>query len=78
MNSTFAIKSLRGKRLKSQEDIAKAIGVSRQVYNGYENDIIHCELNLVYKILKVLEANEQEVNDFLFAVKQDFLSYKNK
>ena len=77
MNSTNALKSLRGKKLKTQREIADKLGVSRQVYNGYENEVLKCDLNLIIKILNILEATEQEIDEFFIGLKQDFLSYKN-
>ncbi len=76
MNSSNVLKGFRGKRLLTQDDVAKKIGVSRQVYNNYENDLVHCELNIVMKILYYLDVNEDEISEFLFALKQDILSYK--
>ena len=49
MNSTKALKSLRGKKMKTQQEIADIIGVSRQIYNSYENDPSKCELDLIFK-----------------------------
>ena len=77
MNSTNALKSLRGKKLKTQQEIADKLGVSRQVYNGYENEILKCDLNLIIKILNILEATDQEIDEFFIGLKQDFLSYEN-
>ena len=75
MNSTKALKSLRGKKMKTQQEIADIIGVSRQVYNSYENDPSKCELDLIFKILNSLEVTDQEFDDFLNGLKQDYLSY---
>lgn len=77
METTNALKSLRGKKLKTQQEIADKLGVSRQIYNGYENDILKCNLNLIVKILNTLEATDQEADEFFNGLKQDFLSYKN-
>lgn len=77
MDTTNVLKSLRGKKLKTQQEIADKLGVSRQIYNGYENDILKCNLNLIVKILNTLEATDQEVEEFFNGLKQDFLSYKN-
>lgn len=78
MNSTKALKSLRGKKLKTQQEIANKIGISRQVYNYYENEATKCELNIIFKILNCLEATDEEFDEFFIALKQDYLSYKNK
>ena len=77
MNSTNALKSLRGKKLKTQQEVADSLGVSRQVYNGYENEVLKCDLSLIIKILNILEATDQEVDEFFIGLKQDYLSYKN-
>lgn len=78
MNSTKALKSLRGKKLKTQQEIADKIGVSRQVYNYYENETTKCELNVIFKILRCLEATDSEFDEFFNGLKQDFLSYNEK
>jgi len=77
MNSTKALKSLRGKKLMTQQEIADKIGVSRQVYNSYENDTSKCDLDLLFKILNSLEASDLEIDEFLHGLKQDFMSYNN-
>ena len=76
MNANNVLKSFRGKRLLTQDDVAKSLNVSRQVYNGYENDLAHCELDQIMKILFCLDASDQEINEFLDALKQDYMSYK--
>ena len=76
MNSTKALKSLRGKKLKTQQEIANKIGISRQVYNYYENEATKCELNIIFKILNCLEATDEEFDEFFIALKQDYLSQK--
>lgn len=79
MYSSNILKGLRGKRLKTQDDIANKINTSRQMYCTYENNILQCEFNLVFKILNALDINEIELDEFLFALKQDYLSCcKNK
>lgn len=76
MTSSNILKSFRGKRLLSQKDVADLLGVSRQVYNKFENNIIHCELDLVLKILAIFNVDTAEFNEFLNALKQDYMSYK--
>ncbi len=78
MNSTKALKSLRGKKMKTQQEVADKLGMSRQIYNSYENDTSKCELDLIFKILNSLEATDQEFDDFLNGLKQDYMSYKEK
>lgn len=74
MNSTKALKSLRGKKLKTQQEIADKMGISRQVYNYYENETTKCELNIIFRILNSLEATDAEFDEFFIALKQDYLS----
>ena len=78
MKSMESLKSLRGKKLKTQREIADKIGVSRQMYNTYENDISKCELDTIFKIMNALDATEQEFDEFLFSLKQDFMSCEYK
>ena len=75
MNTTLSIKSLRGKKLKSQQEIADIVGISRQTYNVYETNILKCDLDTVLKILDALNCTKTELKDFLFALEQDALSH---
>ncbi len=77
MKSIKIIKSFRGKQLLTQDDVANKLGMSRQMYNLCENDLLHCQLELILKILNVLKVNEEEAYEFFNALKQDYLSYKN-
>lgn len=76
MDSTKIIKGLRGKQLLSQENIAEKLGISRQTYNNLENDILHSDFTLIFKLLKILNASEHDVDEFFIALKQDYMSYK--
>ena len=76
MYSTEALKSFRGKRLKTQDDISNILNVSRQMYCMYENNPLQCELDLIFKILNSLNVDDTEIEFFLNAIKQDYLSYK--
>jgi DNA-binding XRE family transcriptional regulator len=78
MESSKSIKSIRGKRLLTQDNMAEMLKVSRQVYNGYENDILHCDLNIILNILLVLNVTVEELDEFFIALRQDYMSYKNK
>lgn len=77
LNTSLSIKSLRGKKLKTQQEIADKIGVSRQTYNGYETNILKCDLETVFRILEALDCNKTEIKDFFFALEQDIMSYLN-
>lgn len=74
MNLTKALKSLRGKKMRTQQEIADRMGISRQIYNGYENDTSKCELDTIFRILNCLEASDSEIEEFFSALKQDYLS----
>lgn len=76
MISNTALKSLRGKKLKTQQEVADLLNVSRQTYVNYETSVLNVDLETCLEILKVLDANEQEATEFFNALKQDYLSYK--
>ena len=78
MKSTQILKSVRGKSLKTQNDLAKDLKVSRQVYCGYENNPLQCPVDILFKILCILSVNDKEIDEFFNALKQDYLSYKNE
>lgn len=76
MYSTNILKSMRSKRLLTQDDVAIDIKVSRQMYCTYENNLLQCELDLIFKILNSLKANNIEIEEFFNGLKQDYKSYK--
>lgn len=71
-----ALKRLRGKKLKTQQDLAEKLNVSRQTYNTYENNLSVLSLEQIQDILKALEANDEEIKEFFYEVQQDILSHK--
>jgi len=75
MNSTNVIKGFRGKKLLSQEKVAEMLGIARQTYNNLENDLLHNDFTLVFKLLRILEVSEANIDEFLIALKQDYVSY---
>ena len=77
MNSTRIIKSFRAKQLLSQKKVAELMGITRQSYNTLENDLLHYDFTLIFKLLNILKASEIEVNEFFYALKQDYLSCKD-
>ena len=46
-----ALKRLRGKKLKTQQDLAEKLNVSRQTYNTYENNLSVLSLDQIQEIL---------------------------
>lgn len=71
-----ALKRLRGKKLKTQQDIAEKLNVSRQTYNTYENNLSVLSLDQIQEILIALEANDEEIKEFFYEIQQDILSHK--
>ena len=78
MNSTSLIKGFRGKKLYSQEKVAELLGISRQSYNALENDLLHNDFALVFKLLDVLDLSAVDIDEFFNAIKQDYMSHQNK
>ena len=73
MSPRELLKSYRGKRLKSQEDVAKVLNVTRQTYTVWENNPLEVETNLLFDILKAIDVDE-EIRKFLKPMtREDFL-----
>lgn len=77
MKTTYLLKYFRDNRNVSQQDIANKLGIARQTYISYENNILNCDLSNVCKILDILNLNQEEIDDFFNALKQDYMSVKN-
>ena len=75
MNSSDMLKRFRGKSLLTQKEVANELGISRQLYNTYENNILKCQLDTLLKIFRVLNVSEEDIKSFLFALQQDYVSY---
>ncbi len=75
METTKFLKSLRARKGYTQEYTADELSVTRNTYISYENNPLNCPLNLIFKIVKLLDGN---IEDFLIAFKQDYVSYENK
>lgn len=76
MKTTYLLKYFRDNRNVSQQDIANELGIARQTYISYENNILNCDLSNVCKILDILNLNQEEIDDFFNALKQDYMSVK--
>ena len=72
MKATNIIKGIRNKHGLTQDDMAKLLNMSRQNYNIIENNPTKADLDKVYEIFRVLD---EPIDDFLNALKQDFMSY---
>lgn len=71
MKASFIIKSIRNKHGLTQDDMAKMLEMTRQNYNKLENNPTKASLDKIYKIFKLLE---EDIDDFLSALKQDYMS----
>ena len=69
-----ALKSLRGKKLKTQEDMSEMLNISRQTYCNYENNVASLEIQQIIEILNVLEATPEEIKEFFYTIQRDILS----
>lgn len=76
MHIENSVKMLRCKYLKSQEEIAERLGVTRQTYSNYENNIKNCDIEKVISILNAIGINESDRKEFFYALEQDILSHK--
>lgn len=75
MKSTNVIKSFRTKRNINQEQVAKLLGITRQTYNSFENNILKYDCMLLFNLLNILELNDMETTEFFDVLKQDYMSY---
>lgn len=78
METTKVLKGFRAKRLLSQDMIADKLDITRQTYNYIENEPLRYDLQTVIKVLEVLDLNQMEIEEFFNALKQDYLSCKEK
>ena len=74
MTATNIIKSIRNKYGLTQDDMAKMLEMTRQNYNKLENNPTKATLDKVYKIFGLLN---EDIDEFLYALKQDYVSHKN-
>ncbi len=73
MTASNIIKSIRNKYGLTQDDMAKMLDMTRQNYNKLENNPTKATLNKIYKIFSLLN---EDIDDFLYALKQDYLSQR--
>lgn len=73
MTAINIIKSIRNKHGLTQDDMAKMLDMTRQNYNKLENNPNKATLDKIYKIFNLLN---EDMDEFLFALKQDYLSQK--
>lgn len=76
METTLILKNIRSRRNITQEEMSNKLKISRQTYVNCENNILEQELSTVFNIFDTLGITDKEVNDFLNALKQDYISYK--
>ena len=71
MTATNIIKSIRNKHGLTQDDMAKMLDMTRQNYNKLENNPNKATLDKICKIFSLLN---EDMNEFLIALKQDYMS----
>ena len=62
------LRELRLENEQTQSDIANAIGVSRQVYSNYENEINQPSIEILIKLSKIFQCSV----DYLIGFSDDF------
>ena len=72
MKTEFCLKSMRANKNLTQEQTAEMLDISRQSYINIEKNPFNAELNLMLKLISILDGN---IDDFLIALKQDYMSY---
>lgn len=75
MTASNIIKSIRNKYGFTQDDMAKKLDMTRQNYNKLENNPTKASLDKIYTIFSLLNEN---IDDFLYALKQDYMSQIQK
>ena len=75
MKAINVIKGVRNKHGLTQDEIAKMLNMSRQNYNIIENNPTKADLNKIYEIFNLLD---EPIDDFLNALKQDYMSQKEE
>lgn len=73
METTKFLKSLRARKGYTQEYVSNELCVTRNTYISYENNPLNCPLDIILKIINLLDGN---IEEFLIALKQDYMSYK--
>ena len=63
---------MRANKNLTQEQTAEMLDISRQSYINIEKNPFNAELNLMLKLISILDGN---IDDFLIALKQDYMSY---
>ena len=73
MTASNIIKSIRNKYGYTQDDMAKMLDITRQSYNSLENNPSKASFDKIYEIFRLLN---EDITDFLVALKQDYMSQK--
>lgn len=68
------LKSWRVKKGLSIREFAKQLQVAETTYNSWELNVSRCRLDKLFQIINLLEG---DINEFLFAYKQDKYSQEN-
>ena len=75
MTASNIIKSIRNKYGYTQDDMAKMLDITRQSYNSLENNPSKASFDKIYEIFRLLN---EDITDFLVALKQDYVSQKEQ
>lgn len=75
MTASNIIKSIRNKYGYTQDDMAKMLDITRQSYNSLENNPSKASFDKIYEIFRLLN---EDITDFLVALKQDYKSQKEQ
>lgn len=75
MTASNIIKSIRNKYGYTQDDMAKMLDITRQSYNSLENNPSKASFDKIYEIFRLLN---EDITDFLVALKQDYMSQKEQ
>lgn len=71
----FSLKELRARKNKTQEQVAKDIGVSTQTYNAWEKDISGVAVSKVYALASYFGC---KIDDIFFDRQHEINSSKQK
>lgn len=59
---TYSLKELRARKNKTQEEVAKDLGISHQTYCAWEKDVSRVKVSKAYKIAKYFGVTLDELD----------------
>ena len=75
MTASNILKGIRKKHGLTQEKMSKLLDMTRQNYNYLENNPLKASLDKLFCIFELLN---EDIDDFLLAIEQDYLSRQDK